>query len=651
MIKALLAIDQNSILTAVLVAIIAILLVMLLIERSKRRSAQARASRISAEARKAPEEQPPQKPAGNLQTIRETDPRDIEFDSRIDPSPMGVIAKRDVDGSDTAPIVKPNKNGTDKYENRLTVEEDDSYAPPTSKFKKSDLLDEPISNAKIYSPDKLLIDENDTDEADVLIVPKKKKKEAKDKNKLLISKNSLLNNLVIEESYEPIIGDIALSEEKPSPEDAPRETVEEAAAPTEEMPKAPQDKPIISPFGAVTNALSGISSAFSEVANIAKPKKNTNPEEKAEKPTAADKKQPAVEKEQPVELLKSLREKAKQYADSEDMFEKAPYKLPINPEPCINISVPSLTVPSSLSVSMTERDENNPPMYINVGKAGSVDANTPVAEREGEVALNIFVNSDMESEIASNSETPSADAKVADFAMDNIPDAPLSPSETAENASLPRTDGALEEVIVVEENPGIQAPADEASYLINGEVVEVRYRSSFASRLIQAPSEVQAYYSAIKNEILAYNGIKVKNSWNYESFNRGTEQCVKLNIRGRSVMLHLALNPADYEGTKYRFKDMSGVPKFEKVPMLLSVRTERGLKYATELISQVMEKMGALRGEKPSVDYSVPYESNAELALRGLVKIILPDGVTVDKNSEIVSVNVDEFINGATPEK
>ena len=69
------------------------------------------------------------------------------------------------------------------------------------------------------------------------------------------------------------------------------------------------------------------------------------------------------------------------------------------------------------------------------------------------------------------------------------------------------------------------------------------------------------------------------------------------------------------------------------------------MKYATELIADVMRKFGATRGELPSVDYSVPYEENSALALRGLVKLILPDGVTVDRNSEIVPVNVDDFIN------
>ena len=205
-------------------------------------------------------------------------------------------------------------------------------------------------------------------------------------------------------------------------------------------------------------------------------------------------------------------------------------------------------------------------------------------------------------------------------------------------------------MIVVEETPREKSSAEksDAACHTDDESVGVRYRSSFMSRLIQSPENVQRYYSAIKNEILAYDSVKVKNSWNYESFNRDGEQCVKLNVRGSSVMIYFALTPSDYKDTKYHLKDMSSTPRFEKVPMLLTVRTERGLKYAIELIGEVMKKFGAVRGAAPSVDYRMPYEDNASLALKGLVKVILPDGVCVDKNSEIVPVNVGDYISGAS---
>ncbi len=184
------------------------------------------------------------------------------------------------------------------------------------------------------------------------------------------------------------------------------------------------------------------------------------------------------------------------------------------------------------------------------------------------------------------------------------------------------------------------------SVLVDGEVIYVHYRSSFTSRLIQASANLQDYYTTIKNYILSYVGIKVKSSWNYEVFTKGRTQCVKLNVKGKSLTLHLALNPKEYSVTKYHFTDLSDNPKFAKLPMLLKVRSDRALKYALELIAEVMKNLGIEQGEIPTVDYHMPYESNASLAKRGIVKVILPEGVKYDPSLEIREANVADIIDG-----
>ena len=182
--------------------------------------------------------------------------------------------------------------------------------------------------------------------------------------------------------------------------------------------------------------------------------------------------------------------------------------------------------------------------------------------------------------------------------------------------------------------------------LVDGQVIYVHYRSSFTSRLIQANAGIQDYYTTIKNYILSYAGIKAKTSWNYEIFTKGRTQCVKLNIKGKSLTLNLALNPKEYSVTKYHFTDLSDNPKFAKLPMLLKVRSDRALKYALELIADVMKNLGLEQGEIPTVDYRMPYESNASLAKRGIVKVILPEGVKYDPSLEIREANVADIIDG-----
>jgi ribosomal protein L15 len=82
--------------------------------------------------------------------------------------------------------------------------------------------------------------------------------------------------------------------------------------------------------------------------------------------------------------------------------------------------------------------------------------------------------------------------------------------------------------------------------------------------------------------------------------------------------------------------------------MLMKVKSDRGLKYVIELIEEMMAKLGIERGDMPSVDYHMPYETTEALVERDLVKVILPPGVTLDENASIASIDVSELIDNAS---
>ena len=127
----------------------------------------------------------------------------------------------------------------------------------------------------------------------------------------------------------------------------------------------------------------------------------------------------------------------------------------------------------------------------------------------------------------------------------------------------------------------------------------------------------------------------------------GRFQCAKLNIKGRTLSLYLALDPKAYNAGKYHFSDVSENGKFDKVPMLLKVRSDRALKYAVELIEELMKTQSIEAGEPQNVDYHMPYETNEALAERDLVKVIVPDGVTIGENDSLVSLDVSDVIGGS----
>lgn len=198
----------------------------------------------------------------------------------------------------------------------------------------------------------------------------------------------------------------------------------------------------------------------------------------------------------------------------------------------------------------------------------------------------------------------------------------------------------------------VPLPSEGDGVVIGGETVYVRYRSSFESRLIQAETEIQDYYTVIKNTLLSYKGVKARTSWNYEAYNKTRVQCAKLNIKGKSLIININLDPAEYNINKYHFIDMSDNPKFEQLPMQMKIKSDRALKYTVELIEEMMAKLEIPKIEPAAnVDYHMPYETTEELAKRGLVKVILPPGMTLDENSNIVKVNVGALIDDANAGK
>jgi|GEM_PF-4770126 len=150
-----------------------------------------------------------------------------------------------------------------------------------------------------------------------------------------------------------------------------------------------------------------------------------------------------------------------------------------------------------------------------------------------------------------------------------------------------------------------------------------RYKVSFQAKIIRADDKVQEYYSALKNELLAFKKIKPRMSWSCETFNLGRVPKAKLTIRGKSLVMYLALDPKAYEGTKYFFRDLSDKKTYAAVPMMVKIKSDRGLKYAKELIHAALD--GIVKLDKETVDYTADYQDMGQLIKGGLVKQLPQD--------------------------
>ena len=157
-------------------------------------------------------------------------------------------------------------------------------------------------------------------------------------------------------------------------------------------------------------------------------------------------------------------------------------------------------------------------------------------------------------------------------------------------------------------------------------LVYVTYNRSFTAKLAQAEGSVKARYSLLKNVLLSYEKVKSRVGWSNDTFNAGRDVIARFAVRGKTLSLYLALDPAVVDGGKYRFEDVSGVKRYERTPVRLKIRSDRGAKRAAELIATMAEAKDLKRTERAAVDYAPPYAGTQALAERGLVKLLATAG-------------------------
>ncbi|MBR2930491.1 MAG: hypothetical protein IKC32_04610 [Clostridia bacterium] len=166
-----------------------------------------------------------------------------------------------------------------------------------------------------------------------------------------------------------------------------------------------------------------------------------------------------------------------------------------------------------------------------------------------------------------------------------------------------------------------------------GNRIVIHFSRSLSARLIQSPLNIKNYYSELKNYILSFKGVKSRMSWKHESFNKGRTKLFKLRIRGKTLMLYCALDPDGYEYSKY-FHERVTSKAYLDTPMLVRIKSERALKRAKKLVSDVMEGIPLPPNPKAeSVDYlkEIPYATTRELIDRSLIKVLDQNAVIKDE--------------------
>ena len=268
----------------------------------------------------------------------------------------------------------------------------------------------------------------------------------------------------------------------------------------------------------------------------------------------------------------------------------------------------------------------------NLQPAPAEPVEEPVAEAEPVMeepvaAEPVAAESDAEAEpepepVPEEQSAPAAEPALAEQqpAPEPVPEEQPSPESepVPEEQPSPAAEPAL-----AEQQPAPAEPVRTVYVSEDGWFVRVRYDKSFEAKLIQGDDTLKRRYSELKQELLSYKKVSARRSWQHEAFRLGRGPVAKLVVRGKTLRLYLALDPAPYEGSKFLVEDASEHAKFEKTPLLYRIKNDRRCRYAKELIAAAVAAAGGVRGEDCAEDFSqIPFEDTKALIDRGLVRIV-----------------------------
>lgn len=155
----------------------------------------------------------------------------------------------------------------------------------------------------------------------------------------------------------------------------------------------------------------------------------------------------------------------------------------------------------------------------------------------------------------------------------------------------------------------------------------MRYNRSFIARIIQSSNETKRYYGKVRNALLSYRKVNSNIAWGAERFHKGRETIARFKIRGKTLVLYMAIDPKEIEYSVYHQKDVSDNKSLHGTPTMIKVKSPRGVKKAIRLVDLMLEKRNGIKRNVPERDYAAmyPYETMEELIEDGLVKDVNKD--------------------------
>ena len=126
----------------------------------------------------------------------------------------------------------------------------------------------------------------------------------------------------------------------------------------------------------------------------------------------------------------------------------------------------------------------------------------------------------------------------------------------------------------------------------------------FYIKMLCVDEETQGYYNEIRNEFKSYKGVNARISKGYDSFRKNKQLIARILLSGKTIRLYLRLNAGNYENSKFHKQYVGDKKTYAEIPMLVKIKSKRGLANAKLLVQDLMKQENAVKKTRfTKVDY------------------------------------------------
>lgn len=162
---------------------------------------------------------------------------------------------------------------------------------------------------------------------------------------------------------------------------------------------------------------------------------------------------------------------------------------------------------------------------------------------------------------------------------------------------------------------------------VNATIVPIEYEileRTFENKLRQSDDDAKEYYSVIKNRLLSFDGVKSRVSKLADTFKCNGEVACKITVSGKTLLVNLNLDCANYDAKYYKFVDVGDMSKFADTPMRIKIKNKLTLKRCLEIIDIMFKEMQVISSPIDIVDYASQYPKveNAVIFMNSIAHLI-----------------------------